>query len=110
MDREIFEWIVFWAIVAVLFFIDLYVSERRTEKISFKSSIIWSTIWTVAAGIFNIFIYYDRGTGPALEFLTGYIIERTLSFDNLFVFLLIFEVMNIKPENQPHVLKWGILS
>lgn len=110
MEREIFDWIIFWAIVAVLFFIDLYLSERRTEKISLKSSLIWSAIWTIAAFIFNIFIFYDLGKERAIEFLTGYIIERTLSFDNLFVFLLIFEVMNIKPENQPHVLKWGILS
>jgi tellurite resistance protein TerC len=110
VEREILDWIVFWAIVAVLFFIDLYLSERRTEKISLKSSLIWSTIWTIAAGIFNIIIYYDLGKERAIEFLTGYIIERSLSFDNLFVFLLIFEVMHIKPENQPHVLKWGILS
>lgn len=110
MEREILDWIVFWAIVAVLFFIDLYLSERRTEKISLKSSLIWSTIWTIAALIFNIFIFYDLGKERAIEFLTGYIIERSLSFDNLFVFLLIFEVMHIKPENQPHVLKWGILS
>ena len=110
MEREILDWIVFWAIVAVLFFIDLYLSERRTEKISLKSSLIWSTIWTIAALIFNVFILYDLGKERAVEFLTGYIIERSLSFDNLFVFLLIFEVMHIKPENQPHVLKWGILS
>jgi len=110
VEREIVDWIVFWGIVAVLFFIDLYLSERRTEKISLKSSLIWSTIWTIAALIFNVFIYYDLGKERAVEFLTGYIIERTLSFDNLFVFLLIFEVMHIKPENQPHVLKWGILS
>ena len=110
MEREIVDWIVFWGIVAVLFFIDLYLSERRTEKISLKSSLIWSTIWTIAALLFNVFILYDLGKERAVEFLTGYIIERTLSFDNLFVFLLIFEVMHIKPENQPHVLKWGILS
>jgi tellurite resistance protein TerC len=110
VEREILDWIVFWAIVAVLFFIDLYLSERKTVKISLKSSLIWSTIWTIAAVIFNVFIYYTLGKERAIEFLTGYIIERTLSFDNLFVFLLIFEVMNIKPENQPHVLKWGILS
>jgi tellurite resistance protein TerC len=110
VEREIVDWIVFWGIVAVLFFIDLYLSERRTEKISLKSSLIWSTIWTIAALLFNVFILYDLGKERAVEFLTGYIIERTLSFDNLFVFLLIFEVMHIKPENQPHVLKWGILS
>jgi tellurite resistance protein TerC len=110
MERQLTDWIVFWTIVAILFFIDLYLSERRSEKISLKSSLIWSTIWTIAALIFNLFIFYDLGKERAVEFLTGYIIERTLSFDNLFVFLLIFEVMNIKPENQPHVLKWGILS
>jgi tellurite resistance protein TerC len=110
VKSEILDWIIFWGIVAVLFFIDLYLSERRTEKISLKSSLIWSTIWTIAALIFNVFIYYDLGKERAVEFLTGYIIERSLSFDNLFVFLLIFEVMHIKPENQPHVLKWGILS
>ena len=110
MERELIDWIVFWAIVAVLFFIDLYLSEHRSGKVSLKSSLIWSTIWTIAAGLFNVFIYYDLGQERAIEFLTGYIIERTLSFDNLFVFLLIFEVMKIKPENQPHVLKWGILS
>ncbi len=110
MEREILEWVVFWGIVAFLFFIDLYLSERKTEKVSLKSSLIWSTIWTIAALIFNAFIYYDLGKTKAIEFLTGYIIERSLSFDNLFVFLLIFEVMHIKPENQPHVLKWGILS
>jgi tellurite resistance protein TerC len=110
VEQLLIDWIVFWAIVAVLFFIDLYLSEHKSEKISLKSSLIWSTIWTIAAGIFNIFIYYELGQERAIEFLTGYIIERTLSFDNLFVFLLIFEVMRIKPENQPHVLKWGILS
>jgi tellurite resistance protein TerC len=110
VEQLLIDWIVFWAIVAVLFFVDLYLSEHKSEKISLKSSLIWSTIWTIAAGIFNIFIYYELGQERAIEFLTGYIIERTLSFDNLFVFLLIFEVMRIKPENQPHVLKWGILS
>lgn len=110
MQNELIDWIVFWIIVAILFFIDLYLSERRNEKISLKSSLIWSTIWTIVALLFNVFIYYDLGKAKAVEFLTGYIIERTLSFDNLFVFLLIFEVMHIKPENQPHVLKWGILS
>jgi len=110
VERGLIDWVVFWAIVAILFFIDLYLSERRTEKVSLKSSLIWSTIWTIAAGIFNVFIYFDLGQERAIEFLTGYIIERSLSFDNLFVFLLIFEVMHIKPENQPHVLKWGILS
>ena len=110
MKNELIDWIVFWGIFALLFFIDLFISERRSEKISLKSSLVWSTIWTVAALIFNWFVYYSLGKDRAVEFLAGYLIERSLSFDNLFVFLLIFQVMNISAENQPHVLKWGILS
>ena len=110
MERELSDWIVFWAIVAILFYIDLYVSERRTGKITLKASLIWSAIWIVTSLLFCTFLYFDLGKQKAVEFLTGYLIEKSLSVDNLFVFLLIFQVMNVKPENQPHVLKWGILS
>ena len=110
MERELIDWIVFWAIVALLFYIDLYVSERRTGRITLKVSLIWSAVWIGTALLFNLFLYYDLGKQKALEFLTGYLIEKSLSVDNLFVFILIFSVMNVKPENQPHILKWGILS
>lgn len=110
MERELIDWIVFWAIVALLFYIDLYFSERRTGRITLKTSLIWSAVWIGTALLFNLFLYYDLGKQKALEFLTGYLIEKSLSVDNLFVFILIFSVMNVKPENQPHILKWGILS
>lgn len=110
MERELIDWIVFWVIVAILFYIDLYISERRTGRITLKASLIWSAVWIGTALLFNLFLYYDLGKQKALEFLTGYLIEKSLSVDNLFVFILIFSVMNVKPENQPHVLKWGILS
>ena len=110
MERELVDWIVFWIVVAILFYIDLYVSERRVGRITLKASLIWSAVWIGAALLFNLFLYFDLGKQKALEFLTGYLIEKSLSVDNLFVFLLIFQVMNVKPENQPHVLKWGILS
>ena len=110
MERELLDWIVFWVLVAILFYIDLYVSERRTGRITLKTSLIWSAIWIITALMFNAFLYFDLGKQKAIEFLTGYLIEKSLSVDNLFVFLLIFQVMNVKPENQPHVLKWGILS
>jgi tellurite resistance protein TerC len=110
VERELIDWIVFWVIVALLFYIDLYISERRTGRITLKASLIWSAVWIGTALLFNLFLYYDLGKQKALEFLTGYLIEKSLSVDNLFVFILIFSVMNVKPENQPHVLKWGILS
>jgi tellurite resistance protein TerC len=95
-----------------MLFIDLYVTDHRHGKITLKASLIWSGIWIITALLFNIFIYVylESGHQKALEFLTGYIIEKSLSVDNLFVFLMIFSVMGIKPENQPHILKWGILS
>ena len=95
-----------------MLFIDLYVTDHRRGKITLKASLIWSGVWIFTALLFNLFLYFylEYGHQKALEFLTGYIIEKSLSVDNLFVFLMIFSVMNIQPENQPHILKWGILS
>jgi tellurite resistance protein TerC len=95
-----------------MLFIDLYVTDHRRGKITLKASLIWSGVWIFTALLFNLFLYFYLvdGDQKALEFLTGYIIEKSLSVDNLFVFLMIFSVMNVKPENQPHVLKWGIIS
>ncbi|MCL6495156.1 MAG: TerC/Alx family metal homeostasis membrane protein, partial [Ignavibacterium sp.] len=92
--------------------IDLYVTDHRRGKITLKASLIWSGIWIVTALLFNVFLYFylEQGHQKAIEFLTGYIIEKSLSVDNLFVFLMIFSVMNVKPEHQPHILKWGILG
>lgn len=95
-----------------MLFIDLYVTDHRRGKITLKASLIWSGVWILTALLFNLFlyIYLEDGHQKAIEFLTGYVIEKSLSVDNLFVFLMIFSVMDIKPENQPHILKWGILS
>ena len=95
-----------------MLFIDLYVTDHRRGKISLKASLIWSGVWILTALLFNLFLYFylENGHQKALEFLNGYLIEKSLSVDNLFVFLMIFSVMNIQPENQPHILKWGILS
>ncbi len=95
-----------------MLFIDLYVTDHRRGKITLKASLIWSAVWIITALLFNLFLYFylEDGHQKALEFLTGYIVEKSLSVDNLFVFLMIFSVMNIEAENQPHILKWGILS
>ncbi len=105
-------WVIFAVVVAIMFYIDLYATSHRTGKIRIKSSLIWSGVWITAALVFNllIYIFLEDGKQKALEFLAGYLIEKSLSVDNLFVFLMIFSVMNVKEEHQPHVLKWGILS
>ncbi|MCW9065327.1 MAG: TerC family protein, partial [Ignavibacteriaceae bacterium] len=85
MERELTDWIVFWIVVAILFYIDLYVSERRVGRITLKASLMWSAIWIITALLFNTFLYFDLGKQKAIEFLTGYLIEKSLSVDNLFV-------------------------
>jgi tellurite resistance protein TerC len=110
ISNPLIFWIVFTVIVAILLFIDLYVTDHRRGKITVKTSLIWSAIWIGVSLLFNafIFIYMDHKAG--MQFFSAYIIEKSLSVDNLFVFLMIFSVMGIKPENQPHVLQWGILT
>jgi tellurite resistance protein TerC len=110
--NEFAFWILFGIIVSILFFIDLYVTEHRKSKITFKSSITWSGIWIITALLFDlcIYIFLEKGHTRSLDFLTGFIVEKSLSIDNLFIFLMIFKVMAVPLESQPHVLKWGILS
>jgi tellurite resistance protein TerC len=112
LANELTFWIIFWIIIAILFYIDLYVTGHREGKITLKSSLIWVGVWISTALLFNVFLYFylEDGHQKALEFLTGYLIEYSLSVDNLFVFLLIFKVMNVSAENQPQILKWGIIS
>lgn len=112
MISEYYFWFIFSVVVLVMLFIDLYVTDHRRGKITLKASLIWSGVWILTALLFNLFLYFylEDGHQKALEFITGYIIEKSLSVDNLFVFLMIFSVMGVKPENQPHILKWGILG
>jgi len=95
-----------------MFYIDLNITSHRKGKIGIKTSLIWSGVWIGTALLFNLLIllFLEDGKQKALEFLAGYLVEKSLSVDNLFVFLMIFNVMGIREENQPHVLKWGIIS
>ncbi|MCX6173784.1 MAG: TerC/Alx family metal homeostasis membrane protein [Ignavibacteriales bacterium] len=112
MHNHFIFWVIFSVIIIVMFYIDLSVTAHRKGKISIKSSLIWSGVWIGTALLFNLLIllFLENGKQKAIEFLAGYLVEKSLSLDNLFVFLMIFNVMGIKDENQPHVLKWGIIS
>jgi tellurite resistance protein TerC len=112
MHNHLIFWILFSAMITVMFYIDIYVTSHRKGKIGLKSSLIWSGVWIACALIFNlvIFFFLEDGHTKAIEYLAGYLVEKSLSVDNLFVFLMIFNVMGIKDHNQAHVLKWGILS
>ncbi len=102
-------WIVFTAVVIIMLVVDLSFN-KKSHNVSMKEATIWSVIWFSIAMLFNIGIYYMLGKQKALEFLTGYLIEKSLSVDNLFVFIMIFTVFGVKDELQAKVLKWGIIG
>lgn len=103
-------WLGFTGLVAALLIIDLAVLNRRSHVLSFKEALSWSLGLVTVAHLFGLFILWREGTGPALEYYTGYLIELSLSVDNLFVFILIFSYFGVPAEAQPKILKWGILG
>ncbi len=110
MTNQIFLWVGFNIFVLLLLALDLGVFHRGAKVIRLKESLFWSAVWIVVALLFNAVIYFWRGTDVALQFLTGYLIERSLSVDNLFVFLLIFNYFRVPSAYQYKVLFWGILG
>jgi len=103
-------WLGFTGLVVGLLILDLAVLNRRSHVLTFKEAITWSGGLVLLAHLFALFLLWWEGTQPALEFYTGYLIELSLSVDNLFVFLLLFSYFCVRPEAQPKVLKWGILG
>jgi tellurite resistance protein TerC len=90
--------------------LDLGVFHRRAHTVKFREALAWSVAWIVMACAFAVVIFFWHGRVPALEFVTGYVIELSLSVDNLFVFLLIFRFFQVPPIHQHKVLFWGILG
>ena len=90
--------------------LDLGVFHRRAHTVKFREALIWSVAWIALAAIFAVVIFFWHGRTPALEFITGYVIELSLSVDNLFVFLLIFRFFQVPAIHQHKVLFWGILG
>ncbi len=109
-DHGAAVWLGFTGLVAALLILDLGVLNRRSHVLSFKEAMSWSLGLIAFAHLFGLFILWREGTGPALEYYTGYLIELSLSVDNLFVFILIFSYFCVPAEAQPKVLKWGILG
>ncbi len=103
-------WLGFTGLVVALLVLDLGVLNRRSHVLSFKEAMSWSLGLIAFALLFGLFILWREGTRHALEYYTGYLIELSLSVDNLFVFILIFSYFGVPAEAQPKVLKWGILG
>jgi tellurite resistance protein TerC len=90
--------------------VDLMVFHRREHEVSIKEALSWTGVWIALSLLFNVGIYYFMGHQPALDYLTGYLIEKSLSVDNIFVFLLIFAYFKVDPKYQHKVLFWGIFG
>jgi tellurite resistance protein TerC len=103
-------WILFNAVILTLLVLDLVVLNRGGRVIPFKDALISSASWIALAGLFAIFIHRWMGPTKSLEFVTGYLIEESLSVDNLFVFILLFGYFKVPLEQERTVLFWGIIG
>jgi tellurite resistance protein TerC len=103
-------WILFNLFVLAMLALDLGVLNRRPHSIRFREALGWSVMWVALAIAFAVVVYFWHGRTASLEFATGYLIELSLSIDNLFVFLVIFRYFRVPGELQHRVLFWGILG
>lgn len=110
MTNQILLWIGFNILIIAMLALDFLIFHRRAHEIKVREALLMSAFWISLALLFNLGIYFWRGSEVALQFFTGYLIEKSLSVDNLFVFLLIFTYFAVPPSYQHKVLFWGILG
>ena len=110
MDTPLWVWAAFLGFVVAMMALDLAVFQRRSHLMSFREAGIWSAVWVGLALVFNAILWRWRGPQAGLEFLTGYVIEESLSLDNLFVFLVIFRFFKLPDREYRRILTWGILG
>lgn len=111
MSTQLWVWVLFNLFVLAMLALDLGVFHRKArDVVQVREALTWSGIWIVLALLFNLIIYFWHGPESALQFLAGYLIEKSLSVDNLFVFLLLFSYFSVPTPYQHRVLFWGILG
>lgn len=110
MEINGFVWAGFLLFVLLMLALDLGVFHRKSHEVKIREALIWSAVWISLALLFNVGVYFFMGKEKAIEFLTGYVIEKSLSVDNLFVFIMVFSYFNVDTKYQHKVLFWGILG
>ena len=110
MDVDLWIWIAFGVFVAAMLALDLLAFGRRGEVVSFRRAVTWSVGWTLLGLAFALVLWAWQGSGPAEEYLAGFLIEKSLSIDNLFVFALIFAYFGVPVVHQRRVIFWGIVG
>jgi len=110
MEHGMLEWLAFGGFVLVMLALDLGVFNRKDHVIGPREALGWSALWVALALAFGGYVWMRHGATPGLEYFTGYVIEKSLSVDNIFVFVVIFGALGIPPLYQHRVLFWGILT
>jgi len=110
MNNSTILWVSFNLFVFVMLALDLGVFHRKSHEVTVREALTWTAIWITLAMIFNLFVYYYFSKEKAIEFFTGYLIEKSLSVDNIFVIIMIFSYFNVPKAYQHKVLFWGILG
>ena len=110
MEISIGYWIGFLVFVVIMLMLDLGVFHKKDTEVKVKEAILWSVFWISLALVFNVGVYFLFGKAQAFDFFTAYVLEKSLSVDNLFVFIMIFGYFNIAPKYQHRVLFWGIFG
>jgi tellurite resistance protein TerC len=108
--HQLLPWVIFNALLLALLALDLGVSHRCPHLVSFREAALWSAFWVALSLLFNLGIYLRQGPEAALEFLTSYVLEKSLSTDNIFLFAVIFGSMGVLAQHQHRVLYWGVLG
>ncbi len=103
-------WVLFNVFVLLMLALDLGVFHRKAHAVRPREAAIWSIVWVTLALAFNYWIYLDAGKDVALEFLTGYLLEKSLSVDNIFVIVMIFAYFRVRAALQHRVLFWGVMG
>jgi tellurite resistance protein TerC len=109
-QMPVWAWLAFGVIILVLLVLDMKVFHRKSGVITIKQSLLWTGFWIALALLFNLGIWIWKGSAPATEYLTCYLIEKSLSVDNLFVFLMVFSFFAVPAAYQHKVLFWGIIG
>lgn len=110
MDISLWGWISFVAFVLVMLSLDLFVFHRQAHVVKLREALAWSGVWIALALVFDVGLYFWSGARPAMEFLTGYLIEKSLSVDNVFVFAVLFAAFQVPKHCEHKILFWGVFG
>lgn len=110
MPSHLIPWVLFTLFIVAMLAIDLGIFNRKDHEVKVKEALVWSGVWVGLSLVFNIGVYFWKGQETAIQFFTGYVIEKSLSVDNIFVFLQVFTYFSVPAIYQHKILFWGVLG